>query len=55
MGPFKCYVMQRGVCACHISRKKRCEGVLFNVISITKGWPLCTVICKNQQRRWFHL
>ena len=35
-GPFKCYVTQMGVG--HIFRKKRYEGVRFNVISVTRGW-----------------
>ena len=32
MGPFKCYVMQMGVGDVTFSRKKRYEGVRFNVI-----------------------
>ena len=27
-----------GVCGCQLSRKKRYEGVRFNVISVTRGW-----------------
>ena len=27
-----------GVGGCQLSRKKRYEGALFNVISITRGW-----------------
>ena len=38
LGPFKCYVMQMAVWGVHFSRKKRYEGVRFNVISITRGW-----------------
>ena len=35
--PFKCYVMQMGG-GCQIFRgKKRYEGVMFNVISVTRG------------------
>ena len=38
-GPFKCYVMQMGVGGCLIFwEKKRYEGVMFNVISVTRGW-----------------
>ena len=33
-GPFKCYVMLWG---CQLSRKKRYEGVRFNIISVTRG------------------
>ena len=35
-GPFKCYVTLMGVG--QIFRKKRYEGVMFNVISVTRGW-----------------
>ena len=38
MGPFKCYVTQWRVGGCRLSRKKRYEGVRFNVISVTNGW-----------------
>ena len=34
--PFKCYVTQMGVS--HFSEKKRYEGVMFNIISVTRGW-----------------
>ena len=34
---FKCYVMQMGVGGCQVFRKKRYEGVSFNVISVTMG------------------
>ena len=36
-GPCKCYVMQMGV-GVWFSGKKRYEGVMFNVISVTRGW-----------------
>ena len=39
MGPFKCYVMQMGVGGVSdFLEKKRYEGVLFNVVSVTRGW-----------------
>ena len=39
LGPFKCYVTQTGVGGgCPIFRKKHYEGVMFNVISVTRGW-----------------
>ena len=38
MGPFKCYATQMGVGGCQNFRKKRYEGVRFNVISVTRGW-----------------
>ena len=38
MGPFKCYVTQMGVGGVRFSRKKRYECVMFNVISVTRGW-----------------
>ena len=38
MGPFKCYETQMGVGGVRISGKKRYEGVMFNVISVTRGW-----------------
>ena len=38
MGPFKCYVTQMGVGGVRFSRKKRYEGVMFNVNSVTRGW-----------------
>ena len=37
-GPFKCYVTQMGVGGVWFSGKKRYEGVMFNVISVTRGW-----------------
>ena len=37
-GPFKCYVTQVGVGGVRFSGKKRYEGVMFNVISVTRGW-----------------
>ena len=37
MGPFKCYVTQWGGVGVSFPRKKRCEGVQFNVISVTGG------------------
>ena len=41
-GPFKCYVTQMGMWGggggVRCSGKKRYEGVIFNVISITRGW-----------------
>ena len=36
-GPFKCYVTLMGVGG-KIFRKKRYEGIMFNVISISRGW-----------------
>ena len=36
-GTFKCYVTPMGV-GSHIFPKKRYEGVMFNVISVTRGW-----------------
>ena len=36
LGPFKCYVMRMGG-GCQIFRKKRYEGVRFNVISVKRG------------------
>ena len=42
MGPFKCYVTQMGVGGGVggglIFWEKRYEGVMFNVISVTRGW-----------------
>ena len=35
---FKCYVTQMGVRGVRFSGKKRYEGVMFNVISVTRGW-----------------
>ena len=45
-GPFKCYVMQMEVGGVRFSGKKRYEGVIFNVISVTRGgWgPICRKI-----------
>ena len=37
-GPFKRYVMQMGVGGVKFSRKKCYEGVMFNAISVTRGW-----------------
>ena len=37
-GPFKCYLTPMGVGGGHIFRKKLYEGVMFNVISVTRGW-----------------
>ena len=37
-GPFNCYVTQMGVGGVRFSGKKRFEGVMLNVISVTKGW-----------------
>ena len=37
-GPFKCYVTQMGVGVSDFLGKKRYEGVMFNVISVTRGW-----------------
>ena len=37
MGPFKCYVTPWGG-GVSFPRKKRYEGVRFNVISVTRGW-----------------
>ena len=37
-GPFKCYVTQMGVRGVRFSGKKRYEGVMFNVISVKRGW-----------------
>ena len=38
-GPFKCYVTQMGVGGgVRFSGKKRYEGIMFNVISVTRGW-----------------
>ena len=37
MGQFKCFVRQMGW-GCNIFRGKRYEGVMFNVISGTRGW-----------------
>ena len=37
-GPFKCYVTQMGVGGVRFCRKKRYEGVMFNVISVTREW-----------------
>ena len=37
-GPFECCVTQIGVGGVNISRKKRYEGVRFNVISVTRRW-----------------
>ena len=36
-GSFKCYVTQMGVGGVRFSGKKRYEGVMFNVISVTGG------------------
>ena len=38
MGPFKCYVTQIGVGGVRFSGKKHYEGVIFNVISVTRWW-----------------
>ena len=38
LGPFKCYVTQMGVGGGLIFLEKRYEGVMFNVISVTRGW-----------------
>ena len=38
LGPFMCYVTPMGVGGGKIFRKKRYEGVMFNVISVTRGW-----------------
>ena len=40
LGPFKCYVTQMGVGGggVRFSGKKRYEGVMFNVINVTRGW-----------------
>ena len=35
-GPFKCYVTQMG--GSDFLEIKRYEGVMFNVISVTRGW-----------------
>ena len=37
-GPFKCYVTEMGVGGVRFSGKKRYEGVMFNVINVTRGW-----------------
>ncbi len=39
-GPFKCYVTQMGVGGggVRFSGKKRYDGVMFHVISVTRGW-----------------
>ena len=37
-GPFKCYVTQMGVGVSDFPEKKRYEGVMSNVISVTRGW-----------------
>ena len=37
-GPFMCYVTQMGVGVSDFLEKKRYEGVMFNVISVTRGW-----------------
>ena len=39
-GPFKCYVTQMGVGGgvSDFLEKKHYEGVMFNVISVTRGW-----------------
>ena len=38
-GPFKYYVTQMGVGGgVRFSGKNRYEGVMFNVISVTRGW-----------------
>ena len=42
-GPFKCYVTQMGwggggANVSDFPGKKRYEGVMFNVISVTRGW-----------------
>ena len=37
-GPFECYVTQMVVGGVRFSRKNRYEGVMFNVISVTRGW-----------------
>ena len=41
-GPFKCYVTQMGVGGVWFSGKKRYEGVMFNVISISSAFYLHT-------------
>ena len=38
MGPIKYYITQMGVGGVWFSGKKRYEGVMFNVISVTRGW-----------------
>ena len=38
MGPFKCYVTQMGVGVSEFLEKKRYEGVMFNIISVTRRW-----------------
>ena len=38
MGPFKCYVTPMGVGGVRFSGKRRYEGVMFNDISVTRGW-----------------
>ena len=37
-GPFKCYITQMGVGGVCFFEKKSYEGVMFNVISVTRGW-----------------
>ena len=37
-GQFKCYLAQIGVGGVKFSGEKRYEGVVCNVISITRGW-----------------
>ena len=37
-GPIKYYVTQMGVGGVWFSGKKCYEGVMFNVISVTRGW-----------------
>ena len=39
-GPFKCYVTQMGVGGgvSYLTEKSPYEGVMFNVISVTRGW-----------------
>ena len=38
LGPLKCYITQMGVGGVRFSGKKRYEGVMFNVINVTRGW-----------------
>ena len=63
MGPFKCYVTQMGVGGVTFAGKKHYEGVMYNVISVTRGcvgvqltgkkryvtleWPLCNFQTDN--------
>ena len=40
MGSFKCYVTLMGLGGVRFSRKKRYEGVIVNVISVTREWKI---------------